>query len=256
MDEPNQPGGVVKSDVTMIETIGVLHELGTAGVTEIADRLDMTKGAIHKHLKTLEANDWVVNDGGSYRLGFKVFTYGFKVRERNEMCNLLRSKVDELAEDTGQRVSASIEEHGRGTFVYIRNDWLDLKQTSSPGARYHLHESASGKAMLASMTDDRIEEIVTSHGLPRRTDNTISNREELFEALDRIRERNYALNVQEMREGMNAAAVSIYHPELDTLGALAIVGPSNQLTRETLEDEYVSELMGAVNEVELQMRYG
>lgn len=256
MNESEQSGGVVKSDVTMINTIEALHELESAGVTEIAERLDMTKGAIHKHLKTLEANDWVVNDGGSYRLGFKVFTYGYKVRERNEMCKLLRSKVNQLAEETGQRVSASVEEHGRGTFVYIRNDWLDLKQTSSPGARYHLHESASGKAMLANMTDERIEEIVAKHGLPQRTENMISTRDELFEDIEKIRERNYALNVEEMREGMNAAAVSVYHPQLDTLGALAIVGPSNKLTRGILKDEYVPDLMGAVNEIELQMKYG
>lgn len=254
-DAEDRPG-LVKSDLTMFDIIEALHRLEVAGVTELADHVGISKGAVHKHLKTLEERECVVNEGGSYRLGFKFFSYGAGVRERNEMCKLLRSKVDQLAEKTGERISASIEEHGRGTFVYIRNDRLELQQTSSPGSRYYLHECASGKAMLAKLPDEEIEAIVDEHGLPQRTENVISDRTELFEAIERVRERNYALNVEEMRQGMNAVGVAVYHPEIDTLGALAVVGPSNRLTVENIEDQYVDDLLEVANELELQIKYG
>lgn len=256
MQDTADRSGLVKSDITMFDIVEALDRLEEAGVTELADHVGLSKGAVHKHLKTLEEHEYVVNEGGSYRLGFKFFSYGLGVRERNEMCQLLRPKVDQLADKTGERISASIEEHGRGTFVYIRNDDLELKQTSSPGSRFYLHECASGKAMLAKLSDEEVDAIIDEHGLPQRTDKVIADRAELFDEIDRIREQNYALNVEEMRRGMNAVGISVYHPAIDTLGALAVVGPSNRLTVENIEDQYVDALLEAANELELQIQYG
>lgn len=255
--EPTEPSaGTVKSDRTLLAVIDELHQTDEAGVTEISEKLDISKGAVHKHLKTLEELNFVVNTDGRYRLGLKFFTYGARVKERHELSQLFERKVDDLVERTNEMVVASLEEYGKGTFIDIRNDRYDLNQVSNLGQRYHLNVCASGKAMLAEFSDEKIHETIDRHGLPGHSENTITNTEDLFEDIETIRERGYATNLEELRKGISAVGAAVYHVESDTVGALAISGPSRRMTREKIQEKYVDELLEVINELELQINYG
>lgn len=256
MGQTQTDAGTIKSDRTLMAILQELHESGEAGVTELSDHIDVTKGAIHKHLKTLEELNYVVNQDGQYTLGLKFFNYGAKVKENYELSHLLERKVTDLVERTNEIVAASLEEHGKGTFIDIQNDRYNLNRVSDLGGRFHLNVCASGKAMLAEFSDEEIREIINQHGLPKTSENTITTEPGLFEEIETIREQNYATNLEEFREGMSAVGAAVYHVESDTVGALSISGPSHRLTREKIQDEYAEDLLEAVNELELQMNYG
>lgn len=256
MQDVDTVSGVVKSDRTLFRIIDALHRLESAGVTELADEIDSSKSTVHKHLKTLEHMDYVVNEDGVYRLGLRFFTYGAGVTVQSDLAQLLESKVTDLIEKTDEIIVASLEENGIGTFIAIDNDNYNLQQASNLGSRFHLNMCASGKAILAEFSDDKIEDLVDRYGLPGNTAKTVTSREALFGDIEVIRERGYATNIEEMREGLSAVGAAVHHPITDEYGALAISGPSHRMTPETIESEYADVLLEAVNELELQMNYG
>lgn len=255
MEEIGSMEGMVKSDRTLLKILDTLHDQGTAGVTEIANDNGVSKGAVHKHLKTLEELDYVVNEDGRYRLGFKFFTYGIGVMLQSELSQLLDEKSEDLIEKTDEIVVASVEEHGMGTFLSIKNDSYNMSQVSRDGDRYNLHTCATGKAMLAELRDDEIMDIIDRYGLPEESENTITDQDELFEDLTRTRERGYATNLEELRPGINSVAAAVRHPETGEVGALAITGPSHRITEDTIDSSYADILLGVINELELQINY-
>ncbi|MFB6187002.1 MAG: IclR family transcriptional regulator C-terminal domain-containing protein, partial [Halobacteriaceae archaeon] len=62
------------------------------------------------------------------------------------------------------------------------------------GARRLPHANAAGKAILAHLPEDVVHDILDRTGLPEHTKHTITSRKELFDELDSIRERGYAVN--------------------------------------------------------------
>lgn len=256
MPQGADQSGTVQSDRTLLRVVNGLQDLDGAGVTDLAEHLDKPKSTVHKHLKTLQQEGYVTKRNGAYRLGFRFLTHGGYIRDHHELCTLAAPKVRELAEETNELTLFSIKEGDYGTFTYIYNDKYGLTESAPLGTRFHLHENSAGKAILAKLPDDEIDEIIDRVGLPRKTDNTVASRDELFERIEQIRRKGFALNFQERREGIQATAAAVYHPETDSYGALSIAGPTNRLQKERLEQEYSDVLLGTVNELEIQINYG
>jgi DNA-binding IclR family transcriptional regulator len=127
--------------------------------------------------------------------------------------------------------------------------------SSEIGNRRPLHQLAAGKAILAALPTEEVDRIVDRRGLPSRTDNTITDEERLREELERVRERGYAFNRSESIEGLNAVGACFRDEEGWPLGALSISGPANRLTGSLFEDELPNRLLGAINEVEINLKY-
>lgn len=92
------------------------------------------------------------------------------------------------------------------------------------GKRVPLHNIAAGKAILAHLSEERVEEIIGQHGLEEWTERTITDREALFSELETIREQEYARNDGETFEGFRAVASPILH-EGELLGSIVVSGP-------------------------------
>lgn len=253
MTDTSDQSGTVKSDRTLFTIVDELKQ-GRAGVTELADSTGLSKSTIHKHLKTLEELQYVVNDGGEYRLGFRFLTLGGYTRDENELCHLANVKAGELRDETGQMVLVSVEEHGYGIFTYVDRSSYDIKNILL-GERFYLHATASGKAMLAECADERIDGIIETVGLPQMTPTTVTDRSALFDQVETVRDRGVAFNWEERQRGIRAVSAAVNHPETETVCAITVAGPANRLPEGELRDEYANAVLGIVNELELEIEY-
>ena len=66
------------------------------------------------------------------------------------------------------------------------------------GSRLPAYASSLGRAMLAFLPEDEVDEILGMRRLTKLTENTITNRRELFEELRLIHDRGYAVNDQQL----------------------------------------------------------
>jgi DNA-binding IclR family transcriptional regulator len=254
MSGENPTSGTVKSDRTLFAIVEELQRRDEAGVTELADSVGLSKSTVHKHLKTLEELQYVVREDGAYRPGFKFLTVGGRLRDHNELCHLANVKAGDLVTETGQMVLVSTLEHGEGVFTYVDRSRYDIKNILL-GERFSLHATASGKAMLAEYSDERIDALVDGGDLPGFTDTTVTEREALLEQIDEVRDRGFALNMEERQRGVRAVSAAVTHPETGTICALTVAGPAHRLPKDELEGEHANAVLGVVNELELQIRY-
>lgn len=256
------PGGdasasrMVQAVNTSCRIVETLHELGDAGITEVANRLDLSKAAVHSHLSTLEANEFVVKEGSRYRLSLRYLGIGEAVRRLNELYSTGQSEVENLAKQTGELAHLVVEEHGCGVFIYRAGGedavWVKVSQ---PGRRDYLHCTAAGKALLAELPEERVEEILERHGLPAITGQTITDKTELIEQLTEIRDRGWAIDDEERVDGFRGVAASILGDQGKLVGAISVSGPVGRLNGTVLEETIPEKVTNAANVIEINIRY-
>jgi len=239
-----------------LRIVEALKEMDGARVTELADELGWAKSTVHSHLESLESNEYVVQENGQYVLGFRFLEIGEYVKHRKSFYSLIQPKIDELAEETGERVQFVTNEHGDGVYVRIAEGDRAVSTGSYLGhRRTMLHATAAGKAILAHLPEDEVERIIDRKGLVPQTPNTITDREELFQELEEVREKGFAFNREEHIEGLQAVAAPIEDPDDNVLGALSIAGPAHRMRGEWLREELPDHILGVRNEIELDIAY-
>lgn len=237
------------------QIIEALQELDGAGVTELATHLDLAKSTIYNHLRTLQHHHYVIRDGDEYRLSLKFLDHGGYVRYRGDRFDLIKQTVRDVADETDELCQFVTEEHGIGVFVFREEGAQAVNTQTRIGSRVHLHHTTAGKAILASLPDERVETIVEQRGLPGKTEHTINTREDLFDELTDIRNRGYAFDKDEHIRGLNALGVPVRDESKTVLGAVSIATPQHRLRSKSRENEIADLLLGVVNELELNIRY-
>lgn len=247
----------VKTAETSFE---LLEQLSAAdgdalGVTELADRLGLAKSTVHRHVGTLESLGVVARDGEKYRLGLRLLDYGLRARGGHDLYHIARPKVEELAETTGEKVWCITEEQGRSVHLFGAAGRNSVTTSARAGAWGYLHQHAAGKAILAHLPETRVRQIVERHGLPAKTPNTVTGEAELFEQLEQIAERGYAFNREESVTGLHAVGAAVTDDDGVAVGAISVSGPANRLKGEWLTDDLPDLLLGATNEIEINLSF-
>lgn len=244
----------VGSVETMFRIVETLVERDGAGVTELANDLGLAKSTVHQQLSTLANLGYVVKEGDEYHAGLRFLSIGEHARKRKTVSELAEPMVDQLATETEERAQFFVEEHGRAIYLYIKEGEHGVKADRHPGKLRYLHSSAGGKAILAHLPRERVDEIVDRWGLPAETDGTITDRETLFDELEKVRERGYATNKEESIDGLWSLGVPVV-ADGEVVGSFSVSGPRHRLDTEWFRNELPDLLRGAANELELKLEY-
>jgi DNA-binding IclR family transcriptional regulator len=94
------------------------------------------------------------------------------------------------------------------------------------GSMFPAHCTAAGKAILAYLADDEIQELVRRHGLRQYTPFTITQMAPLKENLRLIRQRGYAVDHQELERGLSGVAAPVLSAHERVIAAVGIAGPT------------------------------
>jgi len=238
-------------------TFRILEELrdrNGAGVTELADALGASKSTVHDHLATLRELGYVRSGEEGYALSPALLSFGGTARKSDELYTFARDEVDALARETGETAKIITEECGKGVYLYQSHGSEAVHTDAHAGTIVHLHATAAGKALLAHLPDERIEEIIDRYGLPERTENTITEETELFERLERIRNRGIAFDNMERIEGIRCVAAPIQR-DGDVIGALSVSGPTRRITEYQQTEEFADLIRETARVVEINVMY-
>jgi DNA-binding IclR family transcriptional regulator len=250
---PAEPKHAVSTSRKTISIVATLESLDGAGVTEVADELDMNKSTVHNHLSTLEAEELVVRDGEQYRLGLRFLKFGSHVRDRSRLYGVAEPELDRLAERSGEFVNLGVEEFGRCVYLACEKGDRAVDLNFYPGIRRPMHLTALGKAILAEYPTDRVDEIVSRHGLPAETPESISDRESLDAELAEIRKRGVAFDDEECISGLRCVAVPIQTNDGRPLGAIGVSAPTSRLDDDRFFDEVPDLVLSIANVIGLNI---
>lgn len=251
----NTDGQTIKAVETSIEIIDSLKQLEVAKVPELAEVTGKSKANVYKHLNTLQKHGFVQRDNNEYRLGLQYLDLGGFVREQIDGSRIIKPRIAEVAKETGEVCQYMVRNERHAVIVYKESGHQGVSTRARLGTQYQLHRTASGKIMLAHMSETEIEGYIKQHGLPAATEKTITDEEEIYEKLKIIRENKYAINNEESTTGLYTVAVPVTSPSQDILGTCAVSGPVHRMEAQEKEDEIIRTLLSISNEIELNLAH-
>ena len=248
----NLPVNSLRTSFAILEAV---VDRNGAGVSELATELDRPKSTIYDHVVTLYELEYLTRVDGTYYLTSDFLRLGDCDRHNRKLYQAAKNELRRLADETGEYASLTVEEHGRAIIIATEEGDQAIPVHVYDGIRMNMHTAAPGKAILAFLPPERVDEIVATHGLPRRTANTITDRETLDAELERIRDDEYALDDEERLTGMRSIAVPVVDRDEQVQGSLCIYGPTNRIDDRLFTEEFPDKLLRAGNIVEVLMNY-
>jgi DNA-binding IclR family transcriptional regulator len=251
----NGSTAMVQSVDRAITILELLAREGESSVTEIAAGLGVHKSTAFRLLATLETHRLVeqINDRGRYRLGVGNLRLAGATTARLDVVTEARPVTRQLAGDTGETVNLTVRSEESALYLDQVAGSSALQSHNWVGQRIPLHATSNGKVLLSELSERELQAALPH--LPRYTDHTITSRQRMLEELDEVRQRGYALAVDELEIGLTAAAAPIRSAHGDIIASMSISGPTFRLTRDRL-DETVPLVVGAGLEVSHRLGWG
>ncbi|GAB7021098.1 IclR family transcriptional regulator [Halostagnicola bangensis] len=240
----------------MFSIVDELRETDAAGVTELSERLGLSKSNVHHHLSTMRERGFVVKrDNGDYSIGLEFFSVGFDARNRHPIYQPAKENLPQLAKETGETSWCMIEENNKGILIDGYASETSLNPNAAIGTWKPLHCSSTGKAILANLPAERREAILDTDSLPAMTEHSTTDPEAVREELKEIRNQGFAINLGEDIPGIHTVGTPIFDGTDTLVGSISAGGAANRLTEEYCVDELAPLVKATADDIELSIVY-
>jgi IclR family KDG regulon transcriptional repressor len=255
MQEDRSDGGVrsVQLALDVLETLAFSSE--ELGVTQLAQRLKLTKGSVHRHLLTLVERGYLLQNPTTtrYALGPRSRLLAHHAPDA-DLIQLAAGPMRELRDQLGHSVVLS-ESTPRGALVLsMVPGTAAIEIGVRSGSELPFHSSAQGKVLLAFAPRPQQQRILAKP-LPSSTPHTMIDPKRLEDELLRIAKLGFATAPEQAMLGINAVAAPIFNEQDSCAGALALVGSIQFLPAE-LDANSISALKAAAGQISRMLGHG
>jgi IclR family transcriptional regulator, acetate operon repressor len=220
----------VQRALQLIEIVASEPQSGLS-LTEIARALGVSKSTTLATARTLAAHGILrsIEPGPRYKLGTALIRYGELASESNALGELCLPVLRSVSAATGMTARLAVTQDGYPVGVERVDGQGNVRFHAPLGQQEPPHATAAGKAILAMLSRERIEEICRETGLTRFTEHTITEQATLFAELHAVRRRGYSVDDEEEVMGVFCVGAPVFDHNGDCAGAISVTGIKHDL---------------------------
>lgn len=216
--------GVLAKAIDALEIIAFQEPLTLRGIAEAAD---LEKAAVYRILNTFESRGMVMRDADKrYLPGPQMLAMASALLSSHDVVadwlptmNALRDEFEETV-NLGTLVDDSIQ------YLAIVESTLSLRMTAEVGSTHPARSTALGKAILATMDDSEVRELLGARPSADRA---------VLQDIHATRERGYAVDNEENERGAACVAVALPGVVATRRHAISISGPAARMTPQVVD---------------------
>src|SRR6516162_8342744 len=165
---PPQMIRVLEKALNILE--GIKRHGSGVGLAELARSVSMPKPTVYRIIVTLESRGYLDRDpGGGYRVSDKLFSLQQRIPPAQALVRIAPPIMEELANACRETVNLGMLDGGEVVVIATVESPQSVRMASKVGNRRHLHSTAIGKVMLASLPEKEVLRLIKLKGLPRLT---------------------------------------------------------------------------------------
>jgi DNA-binding IclR family transcriptional regulator len=197
---------------------------------QIAQRVGLARSTVQRIVDALSAEHFLMaaTPTSGVRLGPALIRLGASASV--EFDQITRPIIMEFSQEVGETVDLSVLKGNSAVFTDQVQGRHRLRAVSAIGETFPLYCTANGKALLAIVSEDKLERLLRSP-MPRMTPKTITKPAQLREQLEVTRRTGIAFDLEEHTEGISAVGTAFIDP-LGRAVALSIPAPSSRFERQ------------------------
>ncbi|WP_166368258.1 DNA-binding transcriptional regulator KdgR [Psychromonas sp. SA13A] len=244
MDKPTQPESV-SSVLKVFSILQALGEQKNIGVSELSQRLMMSKATTYRFLQTMKTLGYVTQEeeADRYALTLKLFELGAKSLEYVDLIGLADKEMRFISEQTNEALHLGALDDDSIIYIHKIDSNYSLRMQSRIGRRNPLYSTAIGKVLLAEREQDFIRDTLSRVTFVKHTEKTLENTDQLIAELTLVKEQHYAQDNQEQESGLRCIAAPIY----DRFGTV-IAGISISLPTIRFDEDRLSYYVGLLHQ--------
>ena len=227
MAERAKSGGVqsVGRVLDLLEIVGAAG--GEIGLSELAAKSGLPLPSIHRLVRTL------VDRGYMRQLSNRRYALGARLVPLGQVAGAMlgawgRPVLGDLVDALGETANLAVLDGDAATYIGQAPSRHSMRMFTEVGRRVMPHCTGVGKALLSTLPDDAVRDLLARTGMPAQTPRTITDPEALLVELARIRRDGHAVDEGEQEVGVRCVAVPVTGP-LGTL-AVSVSGPAPRMT--------------------------
>lgn len=209
----------------------------------IQEKLRINKQKLNKLISFLIKEEWIELDKESklYRLGIKTFELGIRYLQFLDIKKAAKPVLEEIRKKVKENVYLTTRVAYE--VLYIEKSEVDRDVTilSRYGRVLPLYASSSGKIYLSHFDPRELEDYFQKVKWIRHTPRT-KTPEELKRELKRIRQEDFATNIEEYEEEVVSAAAAVYDYARKVNYTITVVAPSYRMSERDL-NTWVKEIL-------------
>lgn len=246
---PTVPSAGTESAARVADVLLLFLHQPTYGVTEIARKLELSKGVVHRILQSLESRSLIEydEDRRAYRLGPAVAGLGARALSNLDLREVALPVLRGLARATEETVTLSALVGSWRVYIDQLPSLKEIKMTVEVGRPFPLHAGASSRAILAFAPKD-LRQAVLESPLNPLTSETITDRASLEATLAETVRTGLARSRGERQERAGSVAAPLFGPDGTVVGAISVCGPIDRFDDDTCE-RFAPSVLQAAREI-------
>lgn len=244
-----QPDSVSSVQKTMA-IFEMLSKERDIGISELAQRLMMSKSTVYRFLQTMITLGYVSQKTGSerYALSLKLFEVGAGALQHIDIINYANVEMSKISEQTMEALHLGALDDDGIIYIHKIDSKYKLSMQSRIGKRNPLYSTAIGKVLLSEMSEEQVRARLTNVIFSQSTPKTHKNIDELLAELPLIKRQRYAEDNEEQEIGLRCIAVPIYDRFHQIVAGLSISMPTMRFTH-SKKEEFIDYLHQAAAEI-------
>jgi DNA-binding IclR family transcriptional regulator len=228
----------IESVDNALKLILLLGEQPEIRLTDASTYLSVASSTAHRVLAMLQYRGFVRQDPQTkaYGPGPALTGVAFSVIGRMNINQIGRPYLQELNDALDETVHLGMLEGSNVRFMDGIESRKAVRVASRLGKSLPAHATSIGKAMLAELDDAELLRLYPSRVLPRVTDKSITDLDELRRHLAEARASGFATNREESEEGVASVSVAIPTSVPGLRLALSVSAPVNRLPAKTAKE--------------------
>lgn len=230
-----EKGGVqsVERIFQLIEQLAA-HPAG-ASLQRLAQETGLAKSTVHRLLASLVSLGYAAQEPetGRYRLTLKMFELSSGIVNSMEIMDVAKAHLERLSQRTGEAVHLVIRDARDIVYIY-KTESGPMRMSSRVGLRSPLYCTGVGKAILATLPPEEVEDVWNHSSLKKLTSRTVVDLTEMQDQLAEVRANGYAIDDEENEMGVRCVAVAIPGPDGRAESAFSISGLAPYMTPERI----------------------
>src|ERR1700683_2431774 len=194
MSHSDPPSAAVERALAMLEAVA--QESEGLSNAEISRKLNIPKSSASHILRTLEAQSYLTRDAqsGKYRVGLKILSLSRGALSGLDVRGVALPIMRHLTHQTGLTCRLAILDGPDAVYVEKVEPEGFIRMDTWVGRRMRVHATSVGKAIVAYIPREQLEEILCKSGMERRTAKTITTLPRLLKELEKVRTQGYAVD--------------------------------------------------------------
>ena len=211
-------------------------------LSEIAERVNLSRAAARRFLLTLENLGYVSLDGRNFQLTAKVLDLGYGYLSSLSLPEIAQPHLEVLASRVHESASASVLD---GTdIIYIAR--VPIRRIMSVkiniGTRMPAHATSMGRVLLAGLATPDLKAMISNLEIPKYTRNTITSKSVLLQEINKVKAQGWSINDQELEYGLRSIAVPIFNKAEEIIASINISTTAQSNSLESMEAMFLPEL--------------